>query len=128
LLVAVVNPSLPRPEVSTATNKPQSTKRTLSSSEAQSLLEVNNLVGVPDKSNKPSVKLWIMIISTIVITIIISVLLNSSKAGDSTKSTGSNSGIVFPSQSNINSSSGGSQQINQDAKSCTNAINAATVC
>jgi hypothetical protein len=99
----------------------------ISDSEAQSILALNNLTtSAPTKAQLP-VKLILAIVALIVFAIITSYLLGAVKPGSSTHSSPSGTG----SSNQTTSTAGGNNatsQINQDVKSCSNPLKAATVC
>jgi|HubBroStandDraft_1064217.scaffolds.fasta_scaffold816189_1 hypothetical protein len=117
----------PQPQTVAPANEQDKPKLDLSSSEAQSLLVLNNLQTSQQPKTKLPTKLLIVIIALILLVVITSFLVGAFKPGGTPKSSNPG-GLGIPNQSDTNSGSGVSKQINQDVKSCSNPVNAATVC
>jgi hypothetical protein len=104
-------------------------KLNLSASEAQSLLALNGLQAPKVNKTQLPTKLIILIAGLIVFAIVTSYLVAAVKPGSNTSSSGAGSSLLgLPKQSNTNSANGTSNQINQDVKTCSDPVNAATVC
>ena len=107
----------------------QTAKPTLNvgDAEAQAILLINNL---KTANNQPKrnmhLTMIIAITSLIILAVAASMLLSAFKPGASSGSLPGGAGL--PSQSSDSSSGDVTNQVNQDAKSCTNPVNALTVC
>jgi hypothetical protein len=96
--------------------------------DAQSILTMNNLQASHGIQTKLPKKLVIVIVGLILFAILASFLVSSIKPGTDTQSPETNSSFGLPNQSNVTTGSGTTNQINQDVKSCSNPVNAVTVC
>jgi hypothetical protein len=118
-------PVVSQTEAAIPTNQQDKPKLDLSSSEAQSLLVLNDLQAGKQPKTKVPIKLVTIITVLIMVAVLASFLLGAFKPGGSSKTSG---GVGLPSQSDPSSGSGASNQINQDVKACANPLNATTVC
>jgi hypothetical protein len=107
-------------------NQQTTPKAALTESQAESILALNNLQAPKRTTTVLPTKLLIIIGVLITMAILASYLVSSIKPGSSSHTSGSSLGL--PAQSDTNTTNGASQQINQDVKTCSNPINAATVC
>jgi len=118
------------PQTRPAVPVSQSTKPKLhlSDSAAQDLLALHNLQAGRQPKTKFPGKLLMIIAALIALAILTTYLVGVVKPGSSSQSPNSDGGLGLPSQSNSSNGNGTSNQINQDVKSCSNLVNAATVC
>ncbi len=98
----------------------------ITDSQAQAILEINNLQARQQPKNKFPIKYLIITAFVIVLTIIASFFMGSFNSTKKTNSSGLTIGL--PKQSNATSGRGVSNQINQDVKACSNPVNAALIC
>jgi hypothetical protein len=114
----------PQPTVPSV-NQQQKPTGIQTNGEAQALLAIQNLQASQQTSkSKLPMKLIIACSALIVLLILTSYLLGAVKS----KGSGSGSSVGLPNQSPTTSGNSTSNQINQDVKTCSNVVNAATVC
>jgi hypothetical protein len=121
-------PVVSPPQTVAAANPQDKPKLDISDNEAQAILMINNLQGRQKPKTKPPIKLLIAVLGLILVVVLVSFLLGAFKPGGGTKASNSGSGIGLPNQSNPTSGNDVSKQINQDVNTCSNPVNATTVC
>jgi hypothetical protein len=104
------------------------TEADLTNLDAQSILAMHNLQATHGMQTKLPTKLIVAIVGLIVFAIVASLLVSSIKPGATAQSSKTNNSFGIPNQANTTTGSGTTNQINQDVKSCSNPVNAATVC
>lgn len=123
-LPAAANPIAPN-DVNNQQAKP---KVTMSDKEVQALLAINNLQAKQRPDTKGPNKIIIVALVLILFAILVSYLVGSFKPGNGSQSTSSGGKLGFPQQSSPTTENSATNQVNQDVKSCTNPVNAVTVC
>jgi hypothetical protein len=111
----------PKSVATAATNA--APKPALGDGEAQAILAINHLQAPTHTKAKLPTKLLIICAALILLVIVTDFLLGTMKSKNNTGSS-----VGLPSQSAPAGGNSTTNQINQDVQSCSNAVNAATVC
>lgn len=121
-------PVEPLAQTVAAANQQDKPQLDLSVNQAQALLTINNLQPRQQPKTKLPIKVVIAILGLITLVVLISFALGAFKPGGSLKSSNPASGLGVPNQSDPKNGKDVSNQINQDVNTCSNPLNATTVC
>lgn len=121
-------PVVPPTQAVTPAAQPAKPKLDISDGAAQALLMINDLQAKSRPTKKYPTKLLIAAAALILLVVVASILLGTIKSNGASTSSGSGSGIGLPNQSDSGTGSNTTNQINQDVNSCSNPVNAVSVC